>query len=363
MRKYYLDNIRRVTVVLVVIYHVLYMYNGEGIPGGFGKITNLPVQYYDLYMYIVYPWFMMILFIVSGVCSRIYLENHSEREFIKSRTTKLLVPSTVGLFAFQFLQGYVSMSLGGAFETMSGMPAFIIGMIVILSGIGVLWYIQMLWLFSVLLIPLRRLERDRLWKLGSRTNVPVLILMTVLVWASGQVLNTPVIVVYRFGLYALSFLTGYFIFSHEAVIGRLKRVCVPVIMAAAVLGTAFCIVYFGRNFADAPVNRSPLFLGYGWIACLAVLGGMSKYADFENDLTRRMGKRSFGLYVFHYLCISSVALFIAKKGILPAGIIYLLSFTAAFAGSYALNAVISRLPFFRWAVLGITTIKDDKNVS
>ena len=55
MRKYYLDNIRRVTVVLVVIYHVLYMYNGEGIPGGFGKITNLPVQYYDLYMYIVYP--------------------------------------------------------------------------------------------------------------------------------------------------------------------------------------------------------------------------------------------------------------------------------------------------------------------
>ena len=75
----------------------------------------------------------------------------------------------------------------------------------------------------------------------------VLMLMTVLVWASGQVLNTPVIVVYRFGLYALSFLTGYFIFSHEEVIGRLKRVCVPVIMAAAVLGTAFCIVYFGRN--------------------------------------------------------------------------------------------------------------------
>ncbi len=30
MRKYYLDNIRWVTVVLVVIYHVIYMYNGEG---------------------------------------------------------------------------------------------------------------------------------------------------------------------------------------------------------------------------------------------------------------------------------------------------------------------------------------------
>ena len=44
MRKYYLDNIRWVTVVLVVIYHVIYMYNGEGILGGVGKITSLDVQ-------------------------------------------------------------------------------------------------------------------------------------------------------------------------------------------------------------------------------------------------------------------------------------------------------------------------------
>ena len=49
MRKYYLDNIRWVTVVLVVIYHVLYMYNGEGILGGLGKITALDVQYYDIF--------------------------------------------------------------------------------------------------------------------------------------------------------------------------------------------------------------------------------------------------------------------------------------------------------------------------
>ena len=56
MRKYYLDNIRWVTVVLVVIYHVIYMYNGEGILGGVGKITSLDVQYYDIFLYAFYPW-------------------------------------------------------------------------------------------------------------------------------------------------------------------------------------------------------------------------------------------------------------------------------------------------------------------
>ena len=34
MRKYYIDNIRWITVVLVVLYHVFYMYNAEGILGG-----------------------------------------------------------------------------------------------------------------------------------------------------------------------------------------------------------------------------------------------------------------------------------------------------------------------------------------
>ena len=67
MRKYYLDNIRWITVVIVVLYHVIYMYNAEGIPGVCGKITDLEVQYFDVFQYIVYPWFMMLLFMVSGI--------------------------------------------------------------------------------------------------------------------------------------------------------------------------------------------------------------------------------------------------------------------------------------------------------
>lgn len=33
-RKYFVDNIRWVTVIVVLIYHVFYMYNAEGISGG-----------------------------------------------------------------------------------------------------------------------------------------------------------------------------------------------------------------------------------------------------------------------------------------------------------------------------------------
>ena len=67
MRKHWLDNIRWTIVVLVVIYHVIYMYNAEGIQGVLGKITNLEPQWYDVCQYALHPWFMAALFIVSGI--------------------------------------------------------------------------------------------------------------------------------------------------------------------------------------------------------------------------------------------------------------------------------------------------------
>ncbi len=356
MRKTYLDNIRWVTVVLVVIYHVFYMYNGQGVKGTLGQITNLKVQYYDVYQYIVYPWFMMLLFMVSGVSSRYYLEKHTEREFIGSRTTKLLVPVTVGLFAFQFIQGYINISFSGVTKD-PAMPLIVKVIACILSGIGVLWYLQMLWLFSLVMILIRKMEKDRLWEKCKKTPFWVLIFLGALVYLAGQVGNTPLIVSYRFGLYFLSFLLGYYVFSHDEVIEITKKYFFLWLAAGVALGGAFCALYFGQNYADNPIYRTPLFLLYGWFGCLAMLGGFARYFDFETPFTKWMNARSWGLYVFHYLGISAVALFLAKPGFIPAWAAYLLSLVCGFVLAYVLYFVIARLPFFRWAVLGISKKK------
>ena len=162
MRKRYLDNIRWAVVAVVVVYHVFYMYNAEGVLGGLGKITKLDVQWYDLLLYGVYPWLMPVLFLVSGICARLALEKRSDRAYFKSRTTKLLVPGTVGLFAFQFIQGWISISLGDGFDAME-VPGAVKYLIMALSGQGVLWYIQLLWVLTALLLLIRKLEKDRLW--------------------------------------------------------------------------------------------------------------------------------------------------------------------------------------------------------
>ena len=195
----------------------------------------------------------------------------------------------------------------------------------------------------MVLLLVRKIDKDRLWKLGGKANLIAILLMALVIWGAAQILNTPVVVVYRFGYYGAAFLLGYFVFSHDEVIAT----------------TAFCIMYFGDNYAEAPINRSILFTVFGWLASMAILSGAAKYADKQNAFTIWMSKNNFGLYVFHYLGISTAALLLGKPGNLPTTMIYIISLIAGFVVAYALNAVISRIPFFRWAVLGIK--KERKN--
>ena len=99
MRRHWIDNLRWVTVLLVLLYHVVYFYNNKGVFGGVGGFGDGP-QYQDVLMYILYPWFMPLLFLLAGIGSRYSLEKVPAVQWFKSRTRKLLVPATIGLFVF-----------------------------------------------------------------------------------------------------------------------------------------------------------------------------------------------------------------------------------------------------------------------
>ena len=74
----------------------------------------------------------------------------------------------------------------------------------------------------------------------------------------------------------------------------------------------------------------------------------------ESSFSKWMSRKSWGLYIFHYLPLAAAAYYLSRyaKG-MPVALVYLLTALAAFMGAYLLNEIISRLPFFRWAVLGI----------
>ena len=358
MRKYELDNLRYFTVILVVIYHVIYMYNGEASDGVAGPFRA--VQYQDAFQYLVYPWFMNLLFMISGIAANLSLQTKSPREFLKARARRLLVPTTVGLLVFQWITGYFNMTLSDAFRKMGeGIPGIVTYLIMALSGTGVLWYIQMLFVFSLLLLPLRALFKGRLVALGEKTPTVVLILLAAVALGAAQILNTPYITVYRFGIYGFSFFLGYLVLSHDTVRDRIAAFSPVLTGSAAVLGGAYAALYFGENYAVEPTVNCPLAVIFGYFACLAALGLGRRFFNKETRFTRFMAPRSFGLYVFHYLPIAVCGVFLPRTDFSPA-VIYLITLIAAFGGGFLLNAVISRIPVVRWCVLGISSPKKEK---
>lgn len=357
-RRIYLDNIRWITVSIVVIYHVIYMFNGVQPFGVIGAFHER--QYQDAFQYFVYPWFMALLFVVSGMSARYYLEKHTAKEFRKERTRKLLVPSTIGLFVFQWMLGYYNMIIGGTVESFANTPKPVLYLMMVLSGTGPLWFIQVLWIFSLILLVVRKIEKDRIWDKTCNTPVWLIVLFVVLVYGMAQILNTPIVTVYRFGIYGFCFFTGYFVFSHDEVVDRLSKYWLIFDILAIGLGIFYTVKYFGENYAMEPFINNVSACAYCWFAILAILATMKKYGNFTNRFTQWMSKESWGLYIFHYLPIAVVAFYLHKYvPAIPAFLVYVIVGVSSFAGSFLLQAIISRIPLIRWCVLGI---KEKKHV-
>ncbi len=352
MRKIYIDNIRWITVVLVVIYHVIYIFNGVTQYGIIGPFSEHQPQ--DVFQYIVYPWFMLLLFVISGMCARFELSKETVNEYVRKRTRKLLVPSTVGLLVWGWITGYYNMMISGAFEQMSSVPKPVLFLIMCLSGTGPLWYIQMLWVFSILLLLIRKIEKDMLWCRCRNAGILASLLLTGVIYGAAQILNTPVIVVYRFGIYGAGFLIGYFVFSHDEVMDRLEHSWILLSILAAFSGIWFVIMFWGQSYPDHVVLDTFVCNLYAWLGTLGVLAFMKKWGGFENGFADWMKKQSFGLYVFHYLPIAMSSWYLKMYAPqMPPAFIYLLVGVSGFAGSFVLTGIISKIPVLRWCVLGI----------
>lgn len=356
MRKHYLDNIRWTTVILVVIYHIFYLFNHIGVLGGVGPLGES--MYPDIIMYVVYPWFMVLMFLVAGISARYSLSKRTHKEFLKERAVKFLPPTTLGLFVFHFISGYINLRIGGATELM---PSFLIYPVSVLSGQGPLWFIQLLLVFSLILVLVRKIDKnDKFYNLCKKCNTVIILLFGILLWGASQILNVPVVTVYRIGIYLTAFLLGYFVFSHDEVIERVVKIRIPMLCLALVGSIAYTIFYFGENCCDNPVLKSFFTNAYMWVCVLAILGCFKKYFDKTNPLCSYLSKSSFGIYIIHYPALLVPAYLLYTYTTLPAGVIYLLVGVIGITATFLLYEGIRRVPVLRFMILGIRGKKKEK---
>lgn len=349
MRKYYLDNIRWGTVLLVLLYHVFYMFNGVGILGGIPGAKNIPL--FDRVACIIYPWFMVLLFIIAGMGARYALQKRTVRQFIRERAVKLLIPSTIGLFVVHWITGFLNIKMSGG---LAYIPKALIYPISAVSGIGPLWFIQMLFIFSCILVLLRKADKsDKIWALCGKINLPIIFLLFIPIFGAAQILNMPVLTMYRFGIYFLSFLIGYYVFSHDRVQEIIEKARIPM-LCCAVFGAVFYSAYYGKtDYTSSVCLQSIITNLYLWIVVLAVIGCGKGYFDRETAFSRYMTKSSFGIYVLHYPILLVICCILQNKFNLPAICNYAVAFVLEVLMTFAVYEIIKRIPVIRYFVLGM----------
>ena len=363
MRKHWLDNLRWVTVLLVLFYHVIYFFNNKGVFGGIGGFGTYPdcPQYQDVVMYILYPWFMPMLFLLAGISARYALERRSAKEWFKARTRKLLVPGTIGLFVFHWMVGYFNTVVAQRQGVFDGVPAVVKYGIMAVSGIGPLWFIQLLWLLSLVLLLLRALDKqDKIWTWCGKANTIVIILLGILFWVGEQTLikhprpqsADGLLNLYKPLFYLIPFLLGYYVFSHDAVQEKVRRIWIPLMVGAVVSGIVLVVTTFGQDNTSPQYLGSPLNCLYGWLMCLALMGWFQACFNRTGRFAVYMTRSSFGFYIVHYLVVASLGYMMKTYTQLPPVAIYLILTVAVFTLSPLLYELLRRIPVVKWCVFG-----------
>jgi len=363
MRKHWLDNLRWVTVLSVLLYHVIYFYNNKGVFGGIGGFGPYPQwhQYQDVVMYILYPFFMPLLFLLAGISARYALEKKSAKEWFKARTRKLLVPGTIGLFVFHWMVGYFNSAVARGTGVFDGVPGVVKFCIMAISGTGPLWFVQVLWLLCIVLLLVRAIDKnDKFWNwCGKFGLIPVMLLGALLYLGSFTLIREPrpesadgLLNLYKPLYYMLPFLMGYFVFSHDEIIEMLSKVWYFLVGWAVGFGVALVVLYFGKDNTSPQFLQNPLNTVYGWMMILALIGTFKALFDRTGKFATYMTRSSYGIYIVHYLVIASLGYMMKQYTTLPPLAMYVILTVAVFTLSPLLYEGLRRIPVVKWCVFG-----------
>lgn len=354
MRRHFIDNIKSLTVLLVVIYHSIYIFNSAGV---YSNINVKGIPQMDMLLYFVYPWFMSLMFVLAGMCARYSLQKRTKKEFINERIRKLVLPSTFGVFLIGWINGFITSKyvdiLGG-----TEVPGIIKYLVCCLIGIGPLWFLHELFLASIILLVIRYFDKnDNIYRYCSGLHIIVILMLFFVVWGSSFLFNMPLITVYRNGIYILMLLLGYYIFSNNNIQKRLAKNYVPIILAAIIMGIIYVCYYYGTDYTSQRNLTSFYTNLYLWLMILGIIGFGTVHLEFDNKLMSFLRKRSFGFYVLHYpvmLCSAYIVTTYFNMPMVYVFVVVLLSTIVTTLISYEL---LKRIPGVRLILFGIKKLK------
>ncbi|MDE7445338.1 MAG: acyltransferase family protein [Lachnospiraceae bacterium] len=347
-RKYYIDNLRWMAILLLFPFHAAQIWSGGEYSGFYIWSHTNTVLY--VFSTAVYPWYMTLLFTIAGISCKYALQKRTNRQFVAERTKKLLIPFFFGLLVLVPVMTYVAeVFFNGYTGTYLQQYGLFFTKETDLTGYhggftpAHLWFLLYLFVISLAALLIICLQKKCLpkFRVGSFPYF-CLILLFVPEWLCQYVLN---IGGKSLGQFMILFLFGYYILSEESVLQKVKQYRFVSLAICILSGSLYTYLYCFENVRNIWITV--LYILFGWMGIITLLGiGQSKL-NFHNRISDYFTPASFPVYVLHMPVLVVAGFFVLKLPVGVAGqfsLIVLISFIATFL----IYEMVKRIPVLRF---------------
>ncbi len=360
MRKYFMDNLRWLIILILFPYHTLIIYSGIG--SYYFHVTNN--IFANAFLLTFAPWFMQLLFVIAGIATFYSLKKRTSTQYLKERVSKLLIPMVSGMILVIPISVYFGLLYSGYTGSFLNLwwniftnPSHLGDGL----ALGPLWFLLYLFIVSLLALPVILKYGKRNFPIQKYT-IPKLLLLVFPLAIGSYFLNLyPDKSVIEF---FLLFVFGYFLLSDDVVQEKLGKWRWPLFISFAVLTAIYVAITAGSFGSEgntatttaATVSLSTIIAGFLikmytslilWLGVLGIMGMGKYYLEFKNKRTLYLSAVSFPIYIFHIVWINMFAYYligwIPNQMAIQVVLIMLLSFVF----TIATIEVIRRTPVIR----------------
>ncbi len=313
-RRYDLDWLRMFVILAVFVFH----------SGRFFDQMSWHVKSASVYpgvqawsMFIA-SWLMPLVFVISGASLFYAVGRGSVGGFIRDKVLRLLVPFMVGMFTHVALCVYLERISHNQFvgSFIAFYPHYFDGMYGFggnFAWMGLhLWYLQMLFVFTLACFPLFLLLKGRgrsfLARLGDSVAMPGVILLLILpVILLLYILDPRSFIGMRawggwpFPVYLFYLFYGFLIFSHDGLQAHLRQRRIFYLAGALVI-SAF--IYWQYGYVRPGNGTQALWFGLlftagSWCWILAFIGFAINYLTHDRPFLRYANEAVLPFYIMH----------------------------------------------------------------
>ena len=326
VRKYYLDWLRVMVILTVFVYHSTRFFNL-----GDWHVKN-PITYWGVEIgeQVLATWMMPLAFLISGASVFYALGKGGVGKFVKDKVLRLFVPLVVGIFTHSALQVYLERVSHGQFSGsfFDFWPHYFEGMYGFggnFGWVGIhLWYVEMLFVFSLIFLPLflvlkRGLGQRILVRFGNLLAAPgaafLLVVPAILILdlvPENDPLGMDVFGGWGIVSHAWFFVSGFVIASSERMQQSIQRLR-WVWLIAAIMLTIAQVANAMTNLRDPDVEMTEL-LAYLWM--FAFLGLANKHLNVSTPRLQYANEAVLPFYILHQPVLIVIGYFVVQWAIL-----------------------------------------------